>query len=120
MDIKKESLLKKLIEAKGIVSTACINDNTPRSTYYLWYNSDNDFKIAVDDINNVVLDFAESKLYDLVDKGDTTATIFLLKTRGKKRGYIERADDTAPSIVINTTVSKEEALDIYKTISENC
>lgn len=120
MDAKKASLLQALIKAKGIVTDACIKEKIPRSTYYLWYNSDQDFKEAVDDINNIVLDFAERRLYELVKKGDTTATIFLLKTRGKKRGYIERSDDVAPAIVINTTVSKEEALDIYKTINDQC
>ena len=38
------------------------------------------------------LDFAESKLYELVDDKHPTAIIFLLKTKGKDRGYVERQE----------------------------
>jgi hypothetical protein len=121
MDTIKVNMLEALVEAKGIVTVACkANDNTARSTFYNWYNSDAEFKDAVDDIQNICLDFAEGKLYDLINKGDTTATIFYLKTKGKKRGFIERADDQLPPVIITTTVSKEEVVEIFKTINEAC
>lgn len=40
------------------------------------------------------LDFAESKLLQLLDAGDKTAIIFYLKCKGKSRGYIERQEVT--------------------------
>ena len=36
------------------------------------------------------LDFAESQLHKQINDGSTTATIFLLKTKGKDRGYVEK------------------------------
>lgn len=92
MDAKKNELLEALVQAKGIVTKACEVVGMPRSTYYLWYNSDEEFKKEADSINDIVLDFAEGKLYELVQEGDTTATIFLLKTRGKRRGYVEKSE----------------------------
>ena len=44
------------------------------------------------DIENIALDFAESQLHKQISEGNTTATIFLLKTKGKKRGYVERQE----------------------------
>lgn len=41
-----------------------------------------------------MLDNAESKLYTEAMAGNTAALIFLLKTQGKRRGYIERAEVT--------------------------
>ena len=65
-----------------------------RTTYYDWYNSDPEFKKEVDDLQNVALDFAESQLHKQIAENSTTATIFYLKTKGKKRGYIERQEIT--------------------------
>jgi hypothetical protein len=117
---KKNNLLEKLIEYNGIVTTACKAANLSRAIHYVWYNSDATYKQNVDDIQEMVIDFVEGYLYELIKKGDTAATLFYLKTRGKKRGFIERNDDQLPPVIITTTVSKEEAIEIYKTINEQC
>jgi hypothetical protein len=92
--IKKESMLKALEKSLGVVTVACRKSDVPRSTFYKWLNEDEDFAIAVKEIENIALDFAESKLHDQIGEGNTAATIFYLKTKGKKRGYIERQEIT--------------------------
>ena len=89
---KKEAMLEALAKSLGIVSTAAKMVNIDRSTHYAWMKSDEEYKKAVDSIQDGVLDFAESHLYKLVKEGNPAATIFLLKTRGKTRGYIERQE----------------------------
>lgn len=91
---KKKAMLAALEKCRGIVSTAAPMAGIHRDTHYEWMKKDEDYKSEVDALNEVVLDFAESALYKLVDEGDTAATIFLLKTRGKKRGYVERQEIT--------------------------
>ena len=43
-------------------------------------------------MQNVALDFAESQLHKQIQDNSTSATIFYLKTQGKKRGYVERQE----------------------------
>lgn len=91
-DTKKAAMLEALEKSLGIVSTACKMVDISRQTHYAWLKADEDYKKAVDSIQDGVLDFAESHLYKLVKEGNPAATIFFLKTKGKKRGYIERQE----------------------------
>ena len=90
--LKKGEMIKALVKSLGIVTLACKEVDIERSTHYDWLKVDEEYKQAVEDISDVALDFAESKLHKQIDKEDTTATIFYLKTKGKKRGYIERQE----------------------------
>jgi hypothetical protein len=88
--IKKESIIAALEKSLGVVTVACKQADVPRSTYYKWLNEDEEFAKAVKDIENIALDFGESQLHKQIGDGNTSATIFFLKTKGKKRGYVER------------------------------
>ena len=92
--IKKESILKSLEQSLGVVTVACKKADVPRSTFYKWLKEDEDFAEQVKDIENIALDFAESQLHKQISDNSTAATIFYLKTKGKKRGYIERQEIT--------------------------
>jgi hypothetical protein len=90
--IKKEAVIKALEASLGVVTIACKNLDLPRSTFYKWVKEDKKFAKQVKDIENIALDFAESKLHNQIENGNTSATIFYLKTKGKKRGYIEKSE----------------------------
>jgi len=90
--IKKESMLKALESSLGVVTVACKSADIPRSTYYKWLKEDEAFAKQVKEIENIALDFAESQLHSQMKDGNTSATIFYLKTKGKKRGYVERSE----------------------------
>lgn len=90
----KKALLDALEKSMGVVTDACKEVGINRSTYYKYYNEDSEFKKQADDIENVALDFAESQLFKQIKDSNTAATIFYLKTKGKKRGYIERHELT--------------------------
>ena len=92
LDTKKGAMIEALDKSLGIVSTACKMVDISRQTHYNWMKDDPEYKKAVDAIQDGVLDFAESHLYKLVKEGNPAATIFFLKTKGKKRGYIERQE----------------------------
>jgi hypothetical protein len=90
--IKKNAVIQALEKSLGVVTTACKQVGLGRSTFYEWLEKDPEFAKKVTDLQNVVLDFAESQLHKQISDGNTSATIFYLKTKGKKRGYIERIE----------------------------
>jgi len=88
----KKALLEALEKSLGVVTTACKKAGIGRTTFYEYYKNDPEFKLAVDELQDVALDFAESQLHKQIGEGNSTATIFYLKTKGKKRGYVERQE----------------------------
>ena len=89
---KKTQLIENLKLCKGIVANACEVVGVSRGTFYKWYKEDEEFKAQVDDINEATLDFVESKLLENIKKGEVTSIIFYLKTKGRNRGYQEKAE----------------------------
>lgn len=85
-------MIEALEQSLGIVTMACKTVGISRITHYEWYKTDEDYKAAVDGIQDIALDFAESQLHKSIKGGSDTATIFYLKTKGKKRGYVERTE----------------------------
>jgi hypothetical protein len=90
--IKKAAMVKAMEEALGIVSAAARKVGIDRSTHYQWLKDDETYRAAIDSIQDIALDFAESQLHKQIQNGEVSSTIFYLKTKGKKRGYIERQE----------------------------
>lgn len=88
----KKALIEALEKSLGVVTTACKLVGVDRSTFYQYVKDDPEFAEAVKDIDEVTIDFAESQLHKQIKDGNTTATIFYLKTKGKKRGYVEKTE----------------------------
>jgi hypothetical protein len=91
-DINKKAMLEALEKSLGVVTTACKQVGISRETHYRWVKEDAGYANAVEDVENIALDFAESQLHKQIMEGSTGATIFYLKTKGKNRGYIERVE----------------------------
>lgn len=89
---KKTLVIEYLKMSKGIVADACKNTGISRGTFYNWCKEDAEFQEEVNQINEDTLDFVESKLLENIKKGEVTSIIFYLKTKGRNRGYQERAE----------------------------
>jgi len=90
MKHNKNALIDALRKNMGIVSKACSVVGIGRTTFYRYMNEDPEFKKEVESIGEECIDFAESKLLENIDNNDTTSIIFYLKTKGRKRGYIDK------------------------------
>ena len=118
---QKRNMLLALRKSLGIVTKAAkmvTEDETDaerlRQNHYEWLKTDAEYKEAVESIEGIVLDYAESQLFKRVAKGDTTAIIFLLKCRGKKRGYVERAEmdltTSVPQLIIHVDTEEQKKM----------
>ena len=104
--LQKKAMLEALEKSLGVVTKAAKLVGIDRGTHYYWMRTDEEYKIQVEDLQDVTLDFAESQLHKQIQDGNVSATIFYLKTRGKKRGYIEGQE-----LTINTGNDKPSWLE---------
>lgn len=108
----KKAVLVALEKSLGVVTTACKNVGVGRTQFYNWLKDDKEFAMAVKEIENIALDFAESQLHQQIQGGNTSATIFYLKTKGKKRGYVERQEIAGVEdqpVEINVIIGKKDS-----------
>jgi hypothetical protein len=89
---RKKAMLAALRKHYGLVTDAAKETGIDRATHYRWYNEDEQYKAAVDEIPDMVLDMVEESLFRQVNAENIAATIFYLKTKGKRRGYIEKQE----------------------------
>jgi hypothetical protein len=94
---------------------ACRATGVNRSTLWRWLKEDKAFSEAVWEIEESVLDVAESKLMELVRAGNLQAIKFLLRSKARERGYGDRLE-------IAQTV-KNETIDVKRLellLSDSC
>lgn len=111
LSLKQIAMLEALEKSLGIVTSAAKKVGIDRTTHYKWMETDEAYKKAVEELNDVALDFAESKLHEQINNGEVSSTIFYLKTKGKKRGYIERTEtelSTSKAFILELTPNETD------------
>jgi ACT domain-containing protein len=99
----KKNLLLALEKNLGIVTPACKEVGVSRQLYYVYYNNDEEFRKAVDEINEVTLDFAETQLLKNIKNGSERSILFYMKYKARSRGYTEELN-------INANIKMEQPL----------
>lgn len=93
IEIKQKLMIESLRKCKGLVTYACEAAGICRYTHYDWLKKYPDYVQAVDEIDNFVLDKIEESSLRMIEEGKTPAmNIFYLKTKGKRRGFIEKQE----------------------------
>jgi len=104
----KGKFLEVFASKLGNVSKACEAANISRQTYYDWMK-DETFANQVEEVREGLIDFAEHQLLSNIKDGRTAEILFYLKTKGKKRGYIERQEvDTVGDKMFEVKIMKDE------------
>ena len=63
-----------------------------RSTVYSWLDKELELKLQLDSEREMIVDLAENKLVENIQHGETSSIHFVLKTLGRKRGYVEKTE----------------------------
>lgn len=82
-----------IYEKKGCNITAtCTALGISRKTFYEWREKKKKLAEGLEAAEESIIDFAESKLVEHINNDDVQALIFFLRTKGKKRGYVEKTE----------------------------
>lgn len=114
---KKRLMYEQLIAQMGVVTAATKIVGVDRTTHYQWLKKDANYKAWCEEAPEIVLDFVENALLRSI-KGDeekgvkpnVSAQMFYLKTKGKKRGYVERQEIITDVIMRKTATPEEVAM----------
>ena len=87
--LPKDQLIQKLVDKNALLLKQ--ENEITRLTKEV-KDKDEEFKQQCEDVEESLLDLSESKLLENIQNNDNTCIIFHLKTKGKKRGYIEKQE----------------------------
>jgi hypothetical protein len=87
-----EQIKASLTAARGFISQAAVNLGCEQVTIRNYIKRHPELNDVLKEQRESLLDFAESKLIQLIKEGDKTAIIFFLKTQGRARGYYEKVE----------------------------
>jgi len=100
---KKKLMLEALKENLGNVTAACKAIGILRESHYGYMKKDPEYAADVAEVQNLVFDFVESKLYQSINKGDTQAMglFFRYSPSAKRRGWVNHIDVTSGGEKLN-------------------
>jgi len=86
-NVRREHFIIMFFRYNCNVSAACISTGISRGTYYQWLERYPEFREAVTEANEALLDFAEEQLIKNIKAGKETSLFFYLCNKGKHRGW---------------------------------
>lgn len=82
-----------LYEARGKVSIAARKLGTTVRVVIGFIEREEICQVAIQEAEEMLLDFTEAKLFQKIKAGDIASIIFYLRTKGKQRGFTEKMAD---------------------------
>jgi hypothetical protein len=90
---KAQQIANMLIETKGMVFIAAEKLGCSHQTIYNYVKKHPMVRRAKEKQDGIVVDAAELHLYKAIQEGEQWAIQFILKTKGKSRGYFEKSEN---------------------------
>ena len=90
--LSDEQIIAALRETKGLVSLAAHNLGCSTQTIYVRSKESQAIADAMGEERSKVIDLAEQKLYEALERGEKWAVELALRTIGRVRGYVEKQE----------------------------
>ncbi len=90
--IPKQLIIDAILRNRGLVEAAATDLGCTHECLRVRAKQDPDIAQAIADARERLVDFAETKMFDALERGDSWAIAMVLKTLGKGRGYVERQE----------------------------
>lgn len=101
------------------VTQAVESAGVGRSTVYEWKEKDPEFRKKWEEAEESMIDIVESQLLTNIREGKEASCIFFLKTRGKKRGYVEKQEiDLSGGLNVSQRLQEMSDEDLIKLANE--
>ncbi len=88
----REQIVEVLEQNGGLLRSSAQKMKVSRTALYKWIEADASLAASLDSIREGMIDFAEGKLFKLIQDENPQAIFFYLKTIGRKRGYTEKIE----------------------------
>ncbi|MFC2103383.1 hypothetical protein ACFLSS_03025 [Bacteroidota bacterium] len=90
--LTKTTFARAIKDSYGNIMVVSERIGCRRSTVYSWLDKEPELKMQLDYEREIIIDLAENKLVENLKNGETSSIHFVLKTLGKKRGYVEKQE----------------------------
>ena len=119
--VRDETIIEALEATGGLILQAAKLVKMPRTSLSRRISGSPALKDKLGDIRESNIDIAESKLMELIGKGQPSAIIFFLKCLGKDRGYVERVETTGKdgADLVLPIVAPPRATDMDEWLQQN-
>lgn len=101
MKASKKKMIETIRKSKGIVVSICKNLDMTRTAFYKRLENDQELRYELELARDELCDFSETKLWEHVKDGNLQAVMFVLKTLGRHRGYIEKQEVEQTTTKVN-------------------
>jgi len=92
---KQLEFLVNFVAMRFHITKVCLKVGISRRAFYNWCNETPGFKETIEDLEEGLIDSAIDCLERAMELGDSKSAQFLLKFKGKKRGFNESLDITS-------------------------
>lgn len=110
MKINRKKVINALKDSFGNQSVIAQRCGVERATITQFLNKNLDIREMIEQEREKLIDVAEIKLNSKITEGSDRAIEFFLKTKGKKRGYVEKSEIDTVNTNINLDVETDKAV----------